>query len=115
AFPNVRGISMSLSNGVQIGGTAAGAGNLISGNTQTGIHTGFSDNAVIQGNLIGTDASGILPIPNALGARLGGAGATFGTTTPGGPGANVVAFNTIGVIVEGAGGGNTIRGNSFHD
>ena len=114
ALGNVRGISTSLSNGIQIGGTGAGAGNLVSGNTQTGMHVLLSDNAIIQGNLIGTDATGTLPIPNGLGARLGGAGGAFGTATPGGPGANVVAFNTIGVIVEGNG-AVTIRGNSIHD
>src|SRR5262245_60454740 len=112
AFPNVRGISTSLSNGIQIGGVSPGDGNLISGDTETGMHVLFGDNYVIRGNLIGTDATGVIPIPNALGARLGGSGGSFGTATPGGPGANVVAFNTLGVIVEGA---VTIRGNSFHD
>jgi hypothetical protein len=113
ALPNVRGISTSLSNGVQIGGTAAGAGNLISGNTDAGIHLFLSDNAIVQGNLIGTDATGTLPIPNTTAVRLSGAGADFGPTTPGGPGANVVAFNDLGVVVTEA--GNTVRGNSIRD
>ncbi len=112
AFGNQRGLEINLSSGTQIGGTAGGAGNLISGNG-TGIHFATSDGATIQGNHIGTDDSGLLPLPNVLGARLGGNGILFGTASPGGPGANVVAFNAQGIIVQGS--GNTIRGNSIHD
>jgi hypothetical protein len=112
AFRNQRSLEVNLSSGVQIGGTTAGAGNLISG-SDTGLQLTLSDDAIVQGNLFGTDATGALPIPNAVGARLGGSRALFGTATPGGPGANVVAFNSQGIIVTGA--DNTIRGNSFHD
>jgi len=68
-----------------IGGTAAGAGNVISGNGQQGIFlTGINGNVVgnvIQGNLIGLDATGAgglgnvnagIGIANAAGNLIGG-------------------------------------------
>jgi len=112
AIGNLRGIEVDVSNGVQIGG-APGGGNVVSGNG-TGIQVTASDAAVIQGNLIGTDASGALPIPNNIGVRLNGTNAIFGTATPGGPGGNVVVFNGTGVEVPGLT-TNTVRGNSIHD
>ncbi len=59
-----------------IGGTAAGAGNLISGNTFQAIYISDagSNNHLIQGNYIGLDAVGTAAIPNGWGIDiLGGA------------------------------------------
>src|SRR5205807_1315008 len=78
-----------------IGGTASGAGNLISGNHAGGISTRFA-NGIIQGNRIGIQADGTSPLGN------GGAGITvlnFGLPVQilvGGIAAgagNVIAFN----------------------
>jgi hypothetical protein len=54
------GILISGSQGNTIGGTAVGSGNVISGNSQTGILlVGAASTAnLIQGNLIGTNAAG---------------------------------------------------------
>jgi hypothetical protein len=112
AFGNQTGIQVSTTTGVQIGG-APGGGNVISGNG-TGVVLTATTGGTIQSNLIGTDASGTLPIPNIVGVKLAGSGALFGTATPGGPGMNIVAFNTIGVEVTNFP-GNTVRGNSIHD
>ena len=66
----ITGVGHSIGN-VTIGGTAAGAGNLISGNALNGIMidlgvSGASIGAVtIQGNLIGLDATGVASLPNA--------------------------------------------------
>lgn len=53
---------------VTIGGTAAGAGNVISGNGRSGIqftsNTGIFLNLVIEGNFIGTDLNGNLDLGN---------------------------------------------------
>ena len=114
AFPNETGIGSSLSTGLQIGGMGAGDGNLISGNRNVGLNLGLGDDSTVQGNRFGTDATGVLPVPNSLGAKINNSnGVLFGTATPGGPGANLVAFNDAGVQVIGS--GNTIRGNSMHD
>lgn len=60
------GIDLAAASTNAIGGTAAGAGNVISGNDH-GIRVGSSATARanwIQGNLIGTDASGTKSLPN---------------------------------------------------
>ena len=45
-----------------IGGTAAGAGNTISGNLGDGVHiTGGSSDNLVEGNLIGTNAAATAP------------------------------------------------------
>src|SRR5205085_3237529 len=52
---NTRGIYLNDSNQNPIGGTESGAGNLISGNVE-GIELFGSENILVQGNLIGTNA-----------------------------------------------------------
>ncbi len=113
ALPNGRGVDATLSNNVHIGGTGAGEGNLISGNTGIGIRMVVNNGAVIQNNLVGTDASGLVPLGNVIGMSIESSGALVGTATPGGAGANVVAFNDAGIYVTGA--PVTIRGNAIHD
>jgi hypothetical protein len=94
--------------------------NVISGNTGDGvlIESGSpTDGALVRGNWIGTDASGLLPVPNTgWGLRVLSGGVVLGGTGPGE--GNVIAFNgtTIqGGITIDSGTGNAIRGNSIHD
>jgi hypothetical protein len=78
-----------------IGGTTAAARNIISGNAGTGIAMDQGSFAnVVQGNYIGTDATGTLPVPNNN-AGINLSGTTFD--------------NTIGGTQSGA--GNVISGN----
>ncbi|HEU4754913.1 MAG TPA: hypothetical protein VFU47_17530, partial [Armatimonadota bacterium] len=60
------GVTVTDAPGTVIGGTQAGAGNLISGNDNDAIFiTGdTADRAVIQGNFLGTNAAGTAAIPN---------------------------------------------------
>ena len=54
-----------------IGGTTAGARNVISGNDGDGVQIVSAMGNVIQGNFIGTDAPGNAPVPNnGMGVRL---------------------------------------------
>ena len=120
AIPNGgAGVETQDSTANTIGGTAAGAGNLISGNSGSGILVLNDSAMVVQGNLVGTDFNGSSPIPNSGSAGLEVSQSesnTIGGTTPGAT--NLFSGNDgDGVIVEGSGStGNLISGNQMvHD
>jgi titin len=72
----------SLINGVQIGGTAAGARNVISGNLGDGVD--LSGGELVQGNYIGIDAQGTPSPTNPVGNAGDGirvSGESLGTPT----------------------------------
>jgi hypothetical protein len=97
-----------------IGGAAAGAGNVISGNNLHGIAFEGSTTASIQGNLIGTNAAGTARIGNnSAGIFLQTNGVTIGGNTP--AHRNVISGNNAyGIYIEtsfGQGSNNTIIGN----
>ena len=94
--------------------------NVISASGGDGIGVS-GNNILVQGNLIGTDATGTAPLGNAgagVHIYIPGSGATIGGTGAGE--ANVIAFNGTqnfsghGVWVENGTGG-SIRANSIHD
>jgi parallel beta-helix repeat protein len=65
ALPNdLGGIVIQNATDLIIGGASAGERNIISGNTQQGIHVTTSDGISIKGNYIGTDKDGQTAIPN---------------------------------------------------
>lgn len=114
ALPNGNfGIAVA-GTGNTIGGSAAGAGNLVSGNTNVGIVIpfGISGNSV-QGNRVGTDASGATFVcgHSMAGIEVSGSGNLIGGSQAGA--ANIVAYNqNDGVRVDG-GTGNSIIHNSI--
>lgn len=112
-------INMAASSNT-IGGAVAGAGNLISGNLNRGITLDGANN-VVQGNRIGTDATGVNPLGNArTGVEIGGPNNRVGGTNSGA--GNIIAFNgvdgggvftTNGVDVSAAATGFSVSGNSI--
>lgn len=100
---------------VDMGGVSI-LGNLISGNSNLGIHTVAA--VTLQGNLIGTQRDGTSPLPNGLGPNgpgvlLQGAGSTVGGAAAGQ--ANIIAFNKgAGINVNYTSFGNRISQNSIY-
>ncbi len=98
-----------------IGGTVAGARNVISGSKGSGLYLrgNGTTNILIQGNFIGADAAGGLGLGNKLyGVRVeGGANNVVGGTNEGA--GNFIADNKYsGVLVDG--GQCAVLGNSIH-
>ena len=114
-----------------VGGVLAGAGNLISGNSDSGVALrAGATGSVVQGNFIGTDVLGSLSLGNAAGGIYiyGAANCLIGGTVPeagnlisgdqkvgisiGDPGAtgNVVQGNFIGTTADGL----SAMGNQWH-
>ena len=95
AVANVDGVHISgaqFTNNL-IGGTSAGAGNLISGN-QRAIFIEAPGNT-IQGNLIGTDVTGTSKVPNSFGISARSQNTLIGGLTPGAR--NVISGNGGGI------------------
>ena len=90
-----------------VGGTAAGAGNLIAGNNQYGVLISDSVNRV-EGNTIGTDFSGTAPLGNSVGVYISrGSANVVGGTEPGA--GNLISGNSTGIII--LANGNLVQGN----
>ena len=120
AIPNVLGgiVIFNAANNNVIGGTAAGTGNLISGNANDGVILNGQAGGVtgnrVQGNFIGTNAAGNAALPNSgQGVHIGnGAGGnTIGGMTT--AARNVISGNLrAGVFLEsGSGSNNIVQGN----
>jgi len=106
-----------------VGGTAAGAGNLISGNGRNGVLVRDPEitGTLVQGNKIGTNAAGTAALSNGQAGVLINAttsGNTIGGTAAGA--GNVIAYNNssntagLGGIAFAVGTGNSILGNSIY-
>jgi hypothetical protein len=113
AAPNDRGIRIG-SNAVstRVGGTATGAGNTISGNTEEGVLLGDdSTSTTVQGNVIGLNADGDAARPNDVGIDLFDSDdAVIGGTAAGA--ANVISGNTDhGIFISGGSDDALIQGN----
>ncbi len=111
-----------------IGGTTAADRNVISGNGAGGVqinngvsgfHIAEPNGALVEGNFIGTDPTGLAAAPNQgngisilnPGSVIGGTNTTVGATVPGAD--NIIAFNTQAGVQMTPGSG--ISGNSIFD
>ncbi len=97
------GVLINDSSNCTIGGTGAGARNVISGNNGAGIRFGGSSpmHNDVAGNFIGTAVNGVDPLGNLLaGVAIDSSFATtIGGTSPGA--GNIIAFNAArGVLVN---------------
>jgi len=103
ALPNRYGAFIEGGAGAVIGGTAAGARNLISGNRQMGLYLSGLHGTLIQGNFIGSDVSGTARLGNAdFGVRLAyGYNNTVGGTEAGAGNVIAAGIAGLGILSEG--------------
>jgi hypothetical protein len=112
ALGNQTGVLLDGSTGSTVGGTAGEAGNVISGNREAGIEIRSTSSAnLIQGNLIGTDVTGTVAVPNRNGLSITAANNTIGGTAAGA--GNLISGNQqAGISISGAlASGNQVQGN----
>ncbi len=103
-------IDNSSSANITVGGTTAAARNVVSGNGSYGIRLNNGSGLVVSGNFVGTDVTGMAPLPNnnygilveANGSTIGGAAAGAG---------NVISANAIHGIEISSATGVTVQGN----
>ena len=112
ALPNgTNGIGAVIFTGASsdnlVGGTTFAVRNLISGNVGFAISFGGSGNT-IQGNLIGTDVTGMLALGNGVGVGSGGSNDLIGGTTV--AARNIISANNRGIDL-GGGSNHTVQGN----
>jgi parallel beta-helix repeat protein len=110
AIGNNLGVDIDTSSGTLVGGTTAGARNVISGNNAGVLLFGdtATDNRIL-GNFIGTDVSGVHPLPNPGNGVMVDANASRNLLS-----GNVIAFNAFNGIAAFNGVANTIRANSIY-
>jgi len=112
------GVSVGSAPGTVIGGPSSGAGNLIAGNG-TGIHiTAISQpvvngtyNALVQGNIIGPNATGSAAIGNTFGVRIDNDDNLIGGTTSGS--GNVISGNVTAIEISTGADRNAVQGNTI--
>jgi uncharacterized repeat protein (TIGR01451 family) len=112
------GIVISGAPGNTVGGTSTAARNIISANGKFGIDienigTSTATGNLVEGNFVGTDATGSVALGNAnVGVNIqnGASANTIGGTATGA--GNIIAGNLLsGIIIQSASPGNLVQGN----
>ncbi len=95
---------------IQVGGPLPVQRNVVASNASQGLQVGGTSQ-VVQGNYVGTSATGLSALPNAGGGLLvlAGDGHVIGGAAPGA--GNVISGNTDYGLQIGAGAGHVVRGN----
>jgi hypothetical protein len=108
ALANSIGI-MIFGSSNTVGGSASGAGNLISGNSSQGVLISGDSNQML-GNSIGTNPAGNAALANKIGIEVDGSSNTVGGTAS--AARNFISGNTnAGVLISGFGSTNKVMGN----
>ena len=109
------GVRIQSASGNVIGGTAPGAGNVISGNLRNGVEIDLDTSTanLVQGNFIGVSATGgaLGNAENGVEIFAGASNNTIGGTAAGA--GNVLASNGFNGVEVQAGTGNAILGNAI--
>ena len=104
ANSNARGINLAaVCDNNSVGGTAAGARNIISGLTGTPVSMQGTVGNRVEGNYIGTDVSGDVAIGNGFGNNASCAVCIVGNRNPLGSGGGPASDNRVGGTAAGAG------------
>lgn len=105
------GVLIFRASGNTIGGAAPGARNVISGNFNRGIRLSFASDNRVEGNFIGTDVDGRLPLGNFVGVELlNASGNLIGGTDV--TARNVIAGNSlVNVGITSGSARNVVQGN----
>ncbi len=113
ALPNDSGIEIGFGSANTIGGTAAGAGNVVSGSEVDAVAIIDSTTDLVEGNLVGTDLAGTSGVPNQYGIVVYNSSThiTIGGTVA--AARNVVSGNTVyAIYIKDAGtSDNLVEGN----
>ncbi len=107
----IRGVLVNA-NGNTIGGTTAGARNVVSGNDDAGVEVSGGTGNAVEGNYVGLASDGVTALKNTgAGVQIdSGSGNTIGGLAAGA--GNVISGNgTEGVVLNASTTGNTIQGN----
>ena len=99
------GVNVDTDGGVTVGGTEAGAGNLISGNNRGVLIAG--NDVTVLGNRIGTNATGTAPILKGSGVTVFSGDAVIGGSTAGAR--NLISGNGSGISLVASGA--SVQGN----
>ncbi len=107
------GVGVSIVNGSAkniLGGTVAGAGNVIAGNQNQNVFIDHAPDNSIQGNFIGVDSSGLRGLGNCfISLEIASNGNVVGGGTP--AARNVIGGANRGIQIEGAISNNVVQGN----
>jgi hypothetical protein len=121
AIPNqLEGAFVADNTGYQIGGTAAGAGNVFAGNGRAGLALNGVTDSLVQANRMGVRADGVIPLGNGgdglliIGLAAPNTDNLIGGTTA--EAGNIIAFNGkngITLLDEAGSGNQFLRNNIF--
>jgi hypothetical protein len=110
-YTDGNGVIVYYSPDNTVGGTTAGAANVIGGLGIDGIQIGAVGNNLVEGNIVGTDPTGTIALPNSqgVGIRYGASSNTIGGVALGA--GNLISGNGTGILLPDGENSNLIEAN----